>query len=113
MTFKNYFYSSDLYEDEPNTCVEQPEWNVEQTSAGYEITIENLPMFYYKFIIGAKGSKKREIESSSNVSIGLPQKGQQGNVSKFISFTYFSLNTKLINIFFFFFYVMPVYCKEY
>lgn len=72
-----------MYFDEPNTCTNQPGWNVEQTSTGFEITIEDLPMFYYRFMIGPKGSKKKEIEYSCGVSIGFPPIGEQGNVSKF------------------------------
>ena len=78
------FAITDIYFDEPNTCVNQPEWNVVQTSRGYEITIEDLPMFYYGFMIGPKGTKKKKIEQSCDVSVAFPTKGEQGNVSKFL-----------------------------
>ena len=35
-------------------------------------------------MIGPKGSKKKEIEHSCNVSISFPPRGEQGNVSKLI-----------------------------
>ena len=84
-------FSDSYYDDEgdePNTCNDQPEWNVETTSNGYQIVIEDLPMFYYRFIIGPSGVKRKEIERTSKTRLVLPKIGEQGNVSK-SPFNYF------------------------
>jgi len=85
--FLDSYYDQD---DEPDTCNNQQKWDVQTTSSGYQIIIEDLPMFYYRFIIGSGGKKKKDIERSSNTRLFLPKIGEQGNVSK--SFCYFFLN---------------------
>jgi len=70
----------EAYYNEVGSCTKELE-GVEQTSTGYKLTVEDVPSFYFKFICGAGGKVKKDIELQTKTSIQLPKQGEEGCIT--------------------------------
>ncbi|KAM8923946.1 activating signal cointegrator 1 complex subunit 1 [Pelodytes ibericus] len=66
---------------EPVQCLDEPcdDITVEETEKGFQCSID-LPSQLFKYIIGKKGETKRNLESDTRTSIGIPRPGMEGSI---------------------------------
>jgi len=69
------YYEDDLYDnDEPVSCeAENP--NIVKVDGKFQEILKDIPSFYFRFIIGHGGEKKKKLEFETKTTIKLPKTG--------------------------------------
>ena len=79
-SFVDYYYY-----DEPESCINEYS-TIEKTEDGYCDYIQDIPSYYFKFIIGKNGQIKRHIESQTKTRLKFPNReSDRGDIGKFIT----------------------------
>ncbi|XP_075466890.1 activating signal cointegrator 1 complex subunit 1 [Ascaphus truei] len=80
-SYQNEEEEEDDFYRESVDCLDEPcdDFSVEETEKGFQSTIE-VPSQLFKYIIGKKGETRRNLESDTRTSIGIPKPGLEGNI---------------------------------
>ena len=71
----------DTYDEGEDTSIQLE--GLEQMSWGYRLPLP-IPSVFYKYIIGAKGATRENIESDTKCKLRIPKKGASGNICMFV-----------------------------
>jgi len=60
------------YFDEAESCLSEFD-GIVKSDSGYKLTLENIPSFYYKFIIGKSNETRKKLENETKARIEIPR----------------------------------------
>ncbi len=80
--FWGLIHADDTY-DEGEDIASQLE-GLERTAQGYRLVLP-IPSVFYKYIIGARGATRENIESDTKCHLNIPRRGEVGNVGMYMS----------------------------